>query len=83
MPNLRIDDKGEVYLTDDGARVVHRGGDDAVNGEEMVLLEIVHRAPGMTRDDLQSCFIAIMQQYGADALKAIRSGHVKFEKREC
>lgn len=71
-----------VYLTPEASNIVRRGGSDAVSDDQMLLLEIASRAPGMSQADLQKCFVACLAQYGKDALRAIRSGHVQFAERE-
>lgn len=71
---------GGCYLTEKGHEIVKRGGHDAIDEDEMLLYEVLHRAPGMPVEELQNAFIAIKMEYGNDALKAIRSGHVQFEK---
>ena len=76
-----VNEQGEINLNDAGRRVVDRGGQDGISDETMLLLEIIKRAPGMTQGDLRHCFITAMEQYGKDALKAIRSGHIKFQAR--
>lgn len=68
-------------LTPIGERQVRRGGDDLSTEDDILLREIVARAPGLSQDDLRSCFIAILTEFGADALYAIRNGHVQFEER--
>lgn len=64
-----------------GHRIVERGGADGQSDDDLLLLEIVKRAPGMKPEDLKACFVAILTEYGNDALDAIRSGHVRFEER--
>lgn len=68
-------------LADKGKQIVRRGGDDSVDDDELLLIELVSRAPGLSEEDLQRCFVALRMEYGNDALAAIRSGHVKFEER--
>lgn len=68
-------------LSDKGDRIVKRGGADDQSDDSMLINEIVARAPGLSQEDLQRCFVAIRMEYGEDALDAIRSGHVKFEER--
>ncbi|HSV24660.1 MAG TPA: hypothetical protein VLJ17_16730 [Xanthobacteraceae bacterium] len=69
-----------VKLTSFGSSIVRRGGHDHQSDDDMLLLEIIKRAPGMAKDDLQRCFVAILEEYGADALAAVQSGHVQFEE---
>lgn len=68
-------------LNEKGELIVKRGGDDEQSQDDMLLLELIQRAPGMSPEDLQRCFVALLEEYGEDALHAIRSGHVKFEER--
>lgn len=70
-----------IKLSPIGERTVRRGGDDLATDDDMILLEIVKRAPGLSQDELRACFIAILTEYGPDALRAIRTGHVQFEER--
>lgn len=76
-----VTEQGEIHLNDAGRRVVDRGGQDGISDETMLLLEIIKRAPGMNQDDLRMCFVSAMEQYGTDALKAIQTGHIKFQAR--
>lgn len=64
-----------------GQNIDRRGGVDGETDDAALVREIVKRAPGLAREDLESCFIAIMMEYGEDALFAIRKGYVKFEER--
>lgn len=68
-------------LSDKGERIVRRGGADGQSDDDMLLLEIAARAPGLSSEELERCFVAIRMEYGDDALDAIRTGHVKFEAR--
>jgi hypothetical protein len=63
-----------------GQEIVRRGGADGQSQDDLVVLELVSRAPGMTPMEYQQCFISIMEEYGEDALFAIRNGYVKFEE---
>lgn len=81
-PKEIIERDGLLYLSADGERIVKRGGADGLDDDEMLLYEILHRAPGMKPQDLHDCFVSLGVEYGADALHAIRSGHVRFEKRK-
>ena len=69
-------------LTEKGARIVARGGAADQSDDDMLLLEIAARAPGMSKDDLALCFVNLRLEYGEDALRAIRTGHVQFEPRK-
>lgn len=68
-------------LSDFGNKIVRKGGHDCQDDDGMLILEILKRAPGLSKDDLQTCFVALRTEYGDDALAAITSGHVQFEKR--
>lgn len=63
-----------------GKNIVRRGGHDDSSDDDMLLLELAARAPGMSREEYQTCFVALRLEYGEDALHAIRSGYVKFEE---
>lgn len=71
-----------ISLTPKALDAIKRGGADDVSDDQMLLAELVARAPGMSQHDLQQCFIALRMEYGEDALRAIRTGHVQFEKRK-
>lgn len=71
-----------LRLTDKGARIISRGGADGLSDDDLLVLEIAERAPGMSREDLLKCFVSCRLEYGEDALRAIQSGHVKFEVRK-
>ena len=77
---MAVDDP--LGLTDKGARIIARGGDDTMDEEGMILLEILKRAPGISKADLQTCFVTLRMEYGEHALEAIQSGHVQFESRK-
>jgi hypothetical protein len=68
-------------LSDRGHSIVRKGGHDDVSDDDLVILEILKRAPGLSKRDLEACFISIISEYGNDALAAITSGHVRFEER--
>lgn len=69
-----------ISLADKGQRIVRRGGADGQTDDDMLLLELTARAPGMSKEDLSRCFVALRMEYGVDALDAIRTGHVKFQE---
>lgn len=68
-------------LADKGQRIVRRGGEDGLCDSDLLLLELVARAPGLSKADLQKLFVALRMEYGPDALDAIQTGCVKFEER--
>lgn len=69
-------------LTEKGAHILRRGGADGLSDDDLLVLEIVKRAPGMSKTDVETCFVNIRMEYGEDALNAIQSGHVQFEERK-
>lgn len=69
-------------LADKGQRIVRRGGADNQSDDDMLLLELTSRAPGLDRSDLEKLFVALRMEYGPDALDAIQAGHVHFELRQ-
>lgn len=71
-----------VHLSTSAAAILRRGGHDSVSDDQMLLMELANRAPGMSQDDLRKCFIVCRMEYGDDALRAVRGGHVQFAKRE-
>jgi hypothetical protein len=62
-----------------GADILRKGGHDDASDDDMLIMEIVKRAPGLSKEELQQVFVACRLEYGEDALAAIKSGHVKFE----
>lgn len=70
-----------MKLTPFGKRVVQRGGADGYADDDLLLLELIAKAPGLDRSDLERCFVALRMEYGEEALRAIKSGHVAFEER--
>lgn len=75
-----------IILNADGQRIVKRGGDKSLENlpameadDRLLFLELVARAPNMAPEDYCQAMIALRTEYGMDALKAIRSGHVQFE----
>lgn len=64
-----------------GEQIVRRGGADRLSEDDMLLLELTKRAPGLCKEDLQSCFVAMRMEYAGDALAALRTGHVRFQER--
>jgi hypothetical protein len=64
-----------------GQDILSHGGHDDVSDDDLLLMELIQRAPGMSRDDYQRCFVALREEFGEDALRAIQTGHVKFEER--
>lgn len=69
-------------LTEKGVRILARGGDDTMDEEGMIILEILKRAPSMSKADLQACFVALRMEYGEHTLDSVQSGHVTFEPRK-
>lgn len=70
-----------IVLAPLGKDILRKGGHDDQDADGMLLLEIAQRAPGLSYQDMQAVFVSIMEQYGEDALYAIRNGYVKFEER--
>lgn len=67
-------------LTPFGAGIVRKGGHDDQSPDDMLVLELVQRAPGLSINDMQALFVAVMEEYGEDALAAVRAGCVQFEE---
>ena len=70
-----------IKLNDLGESIVRRGGHDDISDDELVFLELVKRAPGLSQEDYQKLFVALRMQCGEDALYALQNGHVTFEER--
>lgn len=68
-----------LKLNQVGHDIVKHGGADHLTDDEMLFLEVVKRAPGMSIQDVREMLIALRVQYGQDALRAIKTGHVQFE----
>lgn len=71
-----------ISLNDKGRKIVERGGHDDASDDDILLLELISRASGCSPDEYQTLFISLREQYGEDALKALRSGHVQFRARK-
>ena len=69
-----------IKLDDLGQSIVRKGGHDDVSDDELLLLELVKRAPGMAMEDYKTAFVALREEYGEEALRAIQTGHVQFEQ---
>lgn len=69
-------------LTEKGRKIVARGGADGQTDDDLLVLEIAQLCPGAPVADLQAIFVALRTEYGEDALRAIRTGHVKIEPRK-
>jgi hypothetical protein len=63
-----------------GETIVRRGGADDQSRDDLLVLELMKRAPGLEREELQAIFVACLTEYGEDALEAVQSGHVQFEE---
>lgn len=68
-----------IVLNDKGQQIVRRGGADDQSDDDLLLLELIARAPNMSQEAYEQCFVSLRMEYGNDALRAIRSGEVKFE----
>lgn len=65
-----------------GKEIVRRGGSDGlISDDDMLVLELIKRMPGMTPMEYQQCFVDLRNQYGEEALYALRNGYVKIEER--
>jgi hypothetical protein len=71
-----------LSLNDFGKSIVRRGGHDDTSDDDLLLMELMARAPGMTQEECGRCFVDLRLQYGEDALRAIRSGAVTFKERK-
>ena len=72
--NIRLDKRGEEIL--------RKGGHDDASDDDMVIMEIVKRAPGMNADELQRKFVELRLLFGDELLRAIQRGDVYFELQE-
>lgn len=70
-----------LKLSPIGQDIVRKGGHDDASNDDMLFIELVARAPGLTKEEYGELFVAIMLEYGEDALFAIRNGYVQFEER--
>lgn len=70
-----------LKLSPIGEDIVRRGGRDDQFPDDMLFLELLKRAPGLSKAEYQRCYVDIMLTYGEDSLFAIRNGYVKFEER--
>ena len=68
--NIRLGVRGEAIL--------RKGGHDDASDDDMLIMEIAKRAPGLSKDDLEEIFVNARLEYGEDALRAVQSGHMQF-----
>ena len=68
-------DESPKVLTDKGKRIVNHGGRDGLSDDDMLILEMTSRAPGMSQHEMALCFVNLRLAYGEEALRAIRTGH--------
>lgn len=75
-------DETPKTLTDKGAQIVRRGGADGQSDDDILILEILDKMPGISANDCKSFFVALRLEFGEDARYALKNGHVSFEKRK-
>lgn len=80
-PLITMQSDGGMVLSEAGKKIVDAGGADGISDDTMVMLEVISRAPGMNEKDLALCCVNLRMEYGEEALRAIKTGHVKFAKR--
>lgn len=68
-----------LVLSPIGEEIIKRGGHDRLDNDGMLITELVSRMPGLGPVELQAVFVAVMEEYGEDALIAVRRGYVKVE----
>ena len=78
-----------LLLDANGQLIVKRGGDKSLEkldpleaDDSMLIMAIMAAAPNMHPEAYKQAFIALREEYGENALQAIREGHVQFEKVE-
>ena len=75
-------DEQPKVLSEKGRRIVARGGADDQTDDDMLLLEIAAKMPGMCQADLAKVFVNLRLEYGEDARRALANGHVRIELRK-
>lgn len=75
-------DEAPKVLSEKGRQIVARGGADNQSDDDMLLLEIAAKMPGMAQADLAKVFVNLRLEYGEDARRALRDGHVQIEERK-
>lgn len=69
-------------LTERGLSIVRKGGHDDASDDDLLVLELVKRMPGESMVGLMRVFVALREQYGEDALRALQTGHVVIKERK-
>lgn len=77
-----MSDESPKVLTEKGSAILRRGGSDDASDDDLLVLEIIARAPGINADDCRAFFVALRLEFGEDALHALKNGHATFEKRK-
>ena len=70
-----------VHLTAGASDILRRGGADNLSDDQMLLMELTKRAPGLSPEELRQCFVSCLLEYGDSALRAVREGYVQFKRR--
>lgn len=66
-----------LKLNDDGKQIVRRGGHDSFSDDAMLIAELLDRMPGMSVKEYEAAFVLLREQYGEEALPALKSGAVQ------
>lgn len=75
-------DESPKVLSEKGRTILARGGADGQTDDDMLLLEIAAKMPGLSQADLAKVFVNLRVEYGEDARHALATGHVQIEPRK-
>lgn len=75
-------DETPKVLSDKGRAILARGGADGMTDDDLLLLEIAAKMPGMPQADLARVFVSLRLEYGEDARRALADGAVQIEPRK-
>lgn len=75
-------DETPKVLSEKGRNILARGGADGQTDDDMLVLELVAKMPGLSQQDLALVFVNLRNEYGEDARRALADGHVQIEPRK-
>lgn len=75
-------DEQPKVLSEKGRQILARGGADNQSDDDMLVLEIAAKMPGMSQADLAKVFVNLRLEYGEEARRALADGHVQIEARK-
>lgn len=75
-------DETPKVLSEKGRTILARGGADGQTDDDMLVLEIAAKMPGMAQADLAKVFVNLRLEYGEEARRALADGHMQIEPRK-